>query len=161
MLFDIRPKIIRYSLRGRILRPQTFIFLLCLLFDLDIRALLFDSTQISNQDSNLQIFAVYQCPTYLVFLPPPSVAETFRTFSGWRDLSRNNSPVSSSSLADCSAPSGNKIVKLFYFVCDTFPKQLFRCKIQMEFIKELCFTKKWLTDTLTHTHTRTHICYAI
>ena len=33
-----------YLLRGRILRPRTIIFLLCLLFDLDIRALIFSLT---------------------------------------------------------------------------------------------------------------------
>ena len=46
---DIRPIVIWYllwyTLRGRILRPQTIIFLLCLLFNLDIRALIFASTK--------------------------------------------------------------------------------------------------------------------
>ena len=42
---------------------------------------------------------------YLVFLPPPSVAEIFNTLSAGIDLSRKSSPESSSNLADCSDPS--------------------------------------------------------
>ena len=38
-LFDIRTKVIQYSLRGQILRPRTIIFLLCLLFNLGFKGL--------------------------------------------------------------------------------------------------------------------------
>ena len=62
-LFNICPNAIRYSLqfslRFQILRPRSIIFLLCLLFDLGYRGLLFASTMNLEAEPALPEFGRY------------------------------------------------------------------------------------------------------